>query len=558
MSSDTKIDGEELTRAAGYVRVSTEEQRRDGWNLEADRSRIEATIIEQNWDRHAIYDDGGQQGDDPDRPGFFQMLAEVDQFDVLIIRDLDRFSRKLAIYASAVDDLVAAGVTLYEFAGDGTGIKRLDLNDEDDRALADVKAVFAQLEKAKIKRRVRQAKDARAKAGGHPGGKRPFGYQYPPRDLDDRPAPLMVDPLEAAVVRRMFEMAQATSQRKIAAILNAEGIPASLGGRWTQSTVARVLGSPLYIGKIRRKVAGEWEWFDGQHDAIIDEDLWRRVNASRATKERRAGGRPMKSNHLLTRGLLRCGLCGSAMQPVASYNGRPEVYKCLGRQSHGPGFCRQPSVHRALIDDALLAQLTSRYFDLDGARDRLRERQATELPNAEAAVAEAEHEVAAAEARIARVTRGWQDDVITDDEYRRQSAALRDELAGAKEAVTQARGFVEQIKAAGATTDAEEALLRLLADLKALVSGTVDEARDVESMRTVIRQLFEQIDLVSPNQPFGPISSPGGGVVIPHDGLPQPAPYWLLPHLRPQMVDWRAFEPIRQPLPEKETTSRYR
>ena len=68
MSSDTKI-GKELTRAAGYIRVSTEEQRRDGWNLEADRSRIEATIAEQPWTFHAIYDDGARQGDDPDRAG---------------------------------------------------------------------------------------------------------------------------------------------------------------------------------------------------------------------------------------------------------------------------------------------------------------------------------------------------------------------------------------------------------------------------------------------------------------------------------------------------------
>ena len=163
-------------RAAGYIRVSTEEQRKNGWNLNADRERIEATITAQGWDRHAIYDDGGRQGDDPDRPGFLQMLSEVDQFDVLLVRDLDRFSRKLAIYAAAVDDLVEAGVALYEFAGDeGSGIKLLDLTDEDDRALADIKAVFAQLEKAKIKRRVRQGVNARARAGHH-HGRAPYGY----------------------------------------------------------------------------------------------------------------------------------------------------------------------------------------------------------------------------------------------------------------------------------------------------------------------------------------------------------------------------------------------
>ena len=66
-------------RAAGYIRVSTDEQAKHGWNLGADRDRIEATITERGWTRHAIYDDGGRQGDDPDRPGFLRMLAEVDR-----------------------------------------------------------------------------------------------------------------------------------------------------------------------------------------------------------------------------------------------------------------------------------------------------------------------------------------------------------------------------------------------------------------------------------------------------------------------------------------------
>lgn len=274
-------------RAAGYVRVSTEDQVKYGWNLGADRKRIEATFIEHGFDRHAIYDDGGRQGDDPNRPGFLQMLSEADQFDVLIVRDLDRFSRSLAIYSAAADELVKAGVTLYEFAGEGTGIRKLDLANPDERAMADMKQVFAALEKAQLKRRLRQMKAERASEGWHPGGKRPYGYVLVDTGRRGKRGKviylLVPEPVEAAVVARMFEMAQATSQRKIANILNAEGIPAAKGGRWTQSMVARVLRSPLYIGKIRRRAGGQEQWFDGQHDAIVDEDLWHRVNASRAT-----------------------------------------------------------------------------------------------------------------------------------------------------------------------------------------------------------------------------------------------------------------------------------
>lgn len=377
-------------------------------------------------------------------------------------------------------------------------------------------------------------------------------------------------PVERKVVVRMFEMAEATSQRQIARILNEEGIPSSLGARWAQSTVARVLGSPLYIGKIRRKVAGRWEIYDGQHEPIIDTDLFGRVNKLRADPERRVGGRPMHSQHLLTRGTLRCGSCGSAMFPVFK-PGRPDVYACLGRRNHGPGLCAQPQLRRELIDEALLAELTSRYLDLDGARERLRDRQASELPLARAAVQDAEREVAQAEARIAKVIRGWQDEIIGDDEYARQRAQLEEELAGAHEAAVQSRHRVEQIEAAGATTDAEETLLQYLADLKVLVCGTVDRARDVEGLRTVIRQLFASIELIEwPG--FGATrqacQTPAIAASIPSDLTPgsgTTSDGWVAPsenvvvedrgrefglvlHLRWQMLDGN-FEPIRAAVP---------
>jgi site-specific DNA recombinase len=541
-------------RAAGYIRVSTEEQRKHGWNLDADRERIKATADAQEWELVGIYDDGGRQGDDPDRPAFNQMLADVDDFDVLIIRDLDRFSRKLAIYAAAVDDLTLAGITLYEFAGDGVGIKHIDLDDEDDRALADVKAVFAQLEKAKIKRRVKQAKSARAEAGLHPGGNRSFGYELVDtgrRGKNDKPIrELRPHPIERGVVVRMFQMAEATSQRKIAAILNAEGLKGTKGARWSQAAVALVLGNPLYIGKIRRRVRGEWVVFDGQHDPIVDEDLWNRVNRFKAMPERRAGGRPMKSAHLLTRGILRCGSCGSGMIPVTK-PGRPDVYICRGRRDHGPEFCRQPQVRRVMVDETLLGELRKRYLDIDGARERIRERQASELPLAKAAVEEAERELAKAESRIAKVVRGWQDDVINDEEYARQRAELDAEHDAAQAAVEQARYRVEGIKAVGATTDAEEALLRNMADLVRLVSGVIDEAMDVEALRTVIRQLFESVELCSSDRPFG---LGGGGLLVGEHDDPKAGPDYLRMRLRDEMVDMQAWEPIKASLPEKLTS----
>jgi site-specific DNA recombinase len=287
-------------RVAGYVRVSTEEQKNFGWNLEADRERIKATVAAHiDWVLTVIYDDGGRQGEDPTRPGFLRMLAEVEDYDIIIMRDLDRLGRATVLSALAFDTWKASNVLIHEFSGDeGTATRKIDVKNEDDRALAEIKSVFAQLEKAKIKRRVRQAKAARARAGMHPGGRRPFGYELVGTGRlgahDKEIKELRPHPVEREAVLRIFERADGgMSQRRIAHTLNLEGVRSVNGLRWSQATVARLLTNPLYIGQLRRGVCatklikgkskkvrvGE-EVSPGQHEGILDLDLFNRATAA--------------------------------------------------------------------------------------------------------------------------------------------------------------------------------------------------------------------------------------------------------------------------------------
>jgi len=527
----------EQFRVAGYLRVSTDEQVKHGWNLEEDRR-----LILERYPDAVIFEDAARQGDDPNRPGLLSLLSRLPEFDVVIMRQQDRISRDPVIWGTCEAAFRKAEVRVETYTG------TIDLDTPQGRFVADMMAAVGKLEKGQIAQRVRQQKEARAEAGGHPGGKRPYGYVLVDTGrTGKRGKPILElrpDSIEAPVVLRMFQMADAgTSQRQISRILNAEGIPASKRGRWAPSTVSRILRSPLYLGKLPRRAGA----VDGKHVAIVAEALWQRVNRSRAMPERRAGGRPMESGHLLTRGLLRCG-CGSAMIPVASYRGRPETYKCIGRRDHGPGFCSMPQVRRQAIDEALLGELTACYFDLDGTRDRLRARIDSELPTAKAAVEEAVRELQKAEARIARVVRGWQDEVVSDDEYGRQRAELDAERDAAQAAVEQAQRQVEQIEARGATTDAEEALLHHLADLKRLVTGTVGQARDMEALRTVVRTLLERVTLTRWSwEDLDEIKAAG---VSAGEGL------YVIPLPREGVVDWSSLPPTinRVPLPEKLAT----
>ena len=567
-------------RAAGYLRVSTQEQAEHGWNLGADRQKIEATCAERGWEPPVIFDDAALQGDDPERPALLALLARLDDFDIIIMRAQDRISRDPVIWGTVAAAVKRAGVRLETFTGP------IDLDTPQGRFVADMMAAVGKLEKGQIGQRVLQSKEARAAAGGHSGGGKrpPFGYCQAGGH-----GPLLIDRSEAAIVRRIFDLAdRGTSQRKVAQLFDREGIPTAQGKRWQQGQIARILGNPLYAGLVRRQVGGKieerrspagkqfrkrvggtWELHEGQHEAIVDRELFDRVNASRSHRAPAlgyagSGGRPPRGQHLLRRGVLRCSRCGGGMIPST----RPgdehvQTYVCLTRRNHGPEACSQSSVPRQAVDGALLRELTNRYLDLDGTRQRLAERQTSDLSTAGDVLALAERDQARAEASLARVKADYLAGEITASDWRELRADLDDSLAAAGAAVEQARARVEAVQVAGALTDAEAAMLAHLADLKAAVAGKVDQAPDLAALRTTIGQLIERVDLASCTRPF-PLAPSATGVLdfvppelregefIEHEGEGSPvhvdADYWLWITARSDAYDLAAHAPRRATL----------
>jgi len=374
---------------------------------------------------------------------------------------------------------------------------------------------------------VRKGLRRRAERGEFKGGPRPYGFA-----LGE------VVQLEADVIRRMFaDSVDGVSQRALAAALTSEGIPTVKGREWRQTTIRRMLANPMYRG------------------TIVDEDVFDRVQAARSGSSKR-GGRPPLGTHILTRGTLRCGRCGSAMIPHVSTPNDPawarcESYVCSRRSNLGVEFCSQPRVRRSVVDSAFLEELNRRYLDHDETVRRVEARRATDLSRAMEMVAQAERELLGvnADARLSKIKRGWQEDVLTDDEYRSQRAEVEDELAAAEGALQRASAHVESVEAAGGLSDVETAVLERMGQIRAMVVDGVGRAPDLPALRNLIRRLFESVEL---------IEWPGYGVhgKNSHDGWAAPGEnptvedrgrtLALIPHVRWEAVDLGADEMIRK------------
>jgi DNA invertase Pin-like site-specific DNA recombinase len=205
-------------RVVAYARVSTDEQARSGLGLGAQRQVTAAEAARHGWTLEHVADEGVSGSIPPEhRPALGPVLTALGSGDVLIVAKLDRLGRSaldvLRIAEQARDRgwrLVACDLGL----DTGTPVGAFTLT-----ALAAV----AQLERDLIAQRTRDALAELKRNGARLGA--PVRI---PDDVRQRIARLVSDGL---------------SQRAVAALLNAEGVPTTRGGRWHGGTVAHVLRS---------------------------------------------------------------------------------------------------------------------------------------------------------------------------------------------------------------------------------------------------------------------------------------------------------------------------
>jgi DNA invertase Pin-like site-specific DNA recombinase len=199
VSSDERLDQSfnsiDAQREAGQAYIAS--HRAEGWVPVAD-----------------TYDDPGFSGGNTERPALKRLMADIDagRIDIIVVYKIDRLTRSLADFAKMVEVFDWRGVSfsaVTQQINSATSMGRLMLN---------VLLSFAQFEREVTSERIRDKIAASKRKGLWMGGVPPLGYDVVQRQL-------MVNEVEAAVVRRIFQdMLTIGSSTRIAAALNALGV----------------------------------------------------------------------------------------------------------------------------------------------------------------------------------------------------------------------------------------------------------------------------------------------------------------------------------------------
>ena len=334
-------------RCGLYLRVSTDRQaaQKEG-SLEEQEQRLRAHVASrppaEGWEITDVFREEGRSGKDTDRPEIQRLLTDVRSgvINTVITVKLDRLTRSLL-------DFYKLHATFDRYGVDFIAIdESFDTSTPTGRAMLKITLVFAELERERTAERTRRSMAARAERGLWNGGFVPMGYDVDP----DNPGVLMVNEDEAAIVRMAFETyLEAGSTLDTARKLNDLGIRTKSftstrgkkqGGRkFGKIVIYNLLKNPLYRGLVTH---GD-DTFPGRHEAIIDEETWRQVQAMRAKNAKIRGSTVKKTKHVfILNGVLRCAACGSAM--TTSYGtGRSKrvypYYQCTSVGHRGKEAC---------------------------------------------------------------------------------------------------------------------------------------------------------------------------------------------------------------------------
>ena len=346
-------------RCAVYTRKSTDEGLEQEFNsLDAQRESAEAYIASQRHEGWLClpnqYDDGGFTGGNMERPALVRLLGDIEsgQIDCVLVYKVDRLSRSLLDFARMMEVFEKHGVSFVSVT------QQFVTSSSMGRLMLNVLLSFAQFEREIISERTRDKMSAARRKGKWIGSQPVLGY-----DVNRECRKLIVNEDEAARVRATYNLylehqalipvVQELERRGWRTKRTTSKSGRERGGRlFTKSSLFRILTNVAYTGKVEYKGT----IYEGEHDGIVDADIWQRVQDT-LRRNGHTGGKDIRNKYgALLKGILYCVPCGTGM--IHTYtqkkSKRYRYYVCLNAQQRGWSSCPSKSLNAHDIESAVV------------------------------------------------------------------------------------------------------------------------------------------------------------------------------------------------------------
>lgn len=364
------------------------------------RDYIARTIPEATENEITVYEDEGFSAKTLDRPQFRRMMesARKQPFDYVVVYRLDRISRNVGDFAKLIEELNSMHTAFICIK------EQFDTSTPMGRAMMNIAAVFAQLERETIAERIRDNIVFLARTGRWLGGVTPLGYSAEKTEIRDEEGKnrsafkLKQNSEEAKKIRTIFKKyLEFQSITKVRSWLIQHDYKTREGCDFGTYAVRMILRNPVYCpadeaayeyftrlgstvcfdkneadknaglmpffrtvqdGKDNQRNPPE-NWFiaKGKHKPIVSSDQWLKVQELLQENASKTFYRPGRNTVSLLTGLVRCTSCGSIMRPRVNSNKRrlsdgerSFSYMCTLKESSRKSKCSMKNINGAELD----------------------------------------------------------------------------------------------------------------------------------------------------------------------------------------------------------------
>jgi len=333
-----------------YARVSTEEQKREGFSIPAQLKMLREYSKKKSFKVLKEFQDN-QTAKCTGRTGFNEMLSFMDSSDckVILVEKTDRLTRNMKDYLAF--DLEKTGIEIH-FVRDGKIMSRESSPSE--HFIQDIEIAQAAYISRNISTEAKKGMKAKAEAGLYPSFA-PLGYK---NTQNKNGVKIIVPDNESApMIKQIFEKyaSGGLSIKEISIMLFDNGFRTRKGNRISTSNIHHMLKNPIYKGKFIWKGIE----YDGKHEQIVSSALWFEVQDMLGD---RSVSKPKQTLQFPYTGIMKCGHCGCSIT-AERRKGKYSYYHCTGyKGKHG-----EPHTREEKLDDQFSKALHSISIDKDVA-----------------------------------------------------------------------------------------------------------------------------------------------------------------------------------------------
>lgn len=433
-------------KVAIYCRVSSAEQAEEGYSIDEQERLLKKFCEDNDYTIFKVYSDKGISGKSiKARPAMKEMLKEADEkkFDMVITWKINRIARNMLNLLQIVDLLEKNNISFKSYS------ENFETETPMGKFSLQMMGAVGELERGTIAQNVKMGMLARAREGRW-NGNILLGYNLKGKDGSTnkkrKDTELVINESEAEIVRTIFSMySEGNGYKSIANKLNTFGYTTKRGNPFSINAIKDILKNPVYIGKIRYNVLQNWSEkrrrhknpkpliVDGIHEAIIDQELWDKVQKMMEDSK----GKPSRiyDGEFPLTGILKCPVCNSGMVIMRSSKARKdgtrhriEYYCCGAWKNKGTAVCHSNSINVNKANEYVFGKLSELLNNDKLIKDIVANINTTRKAMVDPSKDELEKilkELDKLEAKKKKVFEAYEDDIITKKDFSDRMAEIK-------------------------------------------------------------------------------------------------------------------------------------